>query len=97
MIFALNNTNRMQEEMNSVITTVKKFIAEVDPGIIPLLVTIRNNTKVEPNPTDATALLETIETINASNDKNPETLTKALELAINYLEENGVILLSTEA
>lgn len=99
MILALSNTNRMQEEMNSVIATVKKFIAEMEPSILPFmaLVTIKNNTKVKTTTTEATALLETIEKITASNDKNPETSAKALELAIKYLEDNGVILLSTEA
>jgi uncharacterized repeat protein (TIGR01451 family) len=100
MIFVIDDTGSMQEEIDAVVVAIKKFIAEIDPSTAPsiALVTFKNDVKVRAATADPTVLLQAVENIEISGGGTcPEASAEALALAINHLKEGGVILLATDA
>jgi len=100
MIFVIDDTGNMQEEIDAVVSAIKKFIAEIDPSTAPsiALVTFKNDVKVRAATTDPTVLLQAVENIIVSGGGTcPEASAEALALAIKHLKEGGVILLATDA
>ncbi len=70
MIFVIDDTGSMQEEIDAVVVAIKKFIAEIDPNIAPsiALVTFKNDVKVRAATADPTILLQAVENIKVSGD-----------------------------
>jgi uncharacterized repeat protein (TIGR01451 family) len=100
MIFVIDNSNSMQEEIDGVIAAIKKFIATVDSNSNPFiaLVTFKDEVIVKAATSDLDILLEAVENIKVSGGGMcPEASAEALELAIKHLKDNGVILLATDA
>ncbi|HID99332.1 MAG TPA: hypothetical protein EYP59_03475 [Thiotrichaceae bacterium] len=87
----------MQEEIYTVIATIKNFIANNEPHqAAPIMaqVTFKNDIKRHSASTDLTLLHKAVEHLKISSQgQYPETTARALDIATQYLEDNGVILI----
>jgi effector-binding domain-containing protein len=86
----------MQEEIYTVIAAIKNFIANNEPHqAAPIMaqVTFKNEIK-QHSASTAPLLHKAVEQLKASNrGPYPETTARALDIATQYLEDNGVILI----
>ncbi len=100
MVFVIDVTGSMREEINGVIRAIKRFIAEIDPGEAPsvALVTFRDEVTVKAVTSDLNVLLEAVEALGASGGGTcPEASAEALNIAIDHLAEDGFIFFTTDA
>jgi len=100
MIFVVDDTGSMQEEINGVIAAIKQVITDIDTGTLPFmaLVTFKDDVKVRAATTDPEILIQAVEKIKVSGGGLCEEASgEALELAIKHLKDEGVILLATDA
>ncbi len=100
MVFVIDTTNSMQEEIDGVVAAIKKFIAEVDPSQRPTaaLVTFKDDVKVEAFTQDLNVLLGAAEKLQATGGGTcPEASAEALGIAIKHLQDGGVLMLATDA
>lgn len=85
----------MQEDISTVIAVIKNVIAnnEFDNKPIMAQVTFKNDIKQYSASTDP-LLHKAIEHLKASSrGQYPESTARALDIATQYLEDNGVILI----
>lgn len=101
MIFVIDDSNSMADEINSIIEAIKAFIQEnLEPGTSPFLalVTFKDTVKVKAATTDLNMFLAAVEDVKVSGGGAcPEASSEALEVAITHLRDGGVILLATDA
>ena len=100
MVFVIDTTGSMQQEIDGVITAVKKFIAKIDPQqtLSMALVTFKDEVKVEAFTQDPQILLKSLDKLKASGGGMcPEASVEALEVAIKHLKEGGSLFFSTDA
>jgi uncharacterized repeat protein (TIGR01451 family) len=101
MIFVIDDSNSMADEINSIIKAIKAFIQEnLEPGTSPFLalVTFKDTVKVKAATTDLNMFLAAVEDVKVSGGGAcPEASSEALEVAITHLRDGGVILLATDA
>jgi uncharacterized repeat protein (TIGR01451 family) len=101
MIFVIDDSNSMENEINGIIEAIKAFIQEnVEPGTSPFLalVTFKDTVKVKAATTDLNMFLAAVEDVKVSGGGAcPEASSEALEVAITHLRDGGVILLATDA
>ena len=102
IIFVIDVTGSMQEEINGIIKGLQQFIAKVDPSIAPniALVTFRDEVKVEAFTVtgDLELLLGAVSKLKASGGGScPEASAEALKVAIPHIKKGGFILFATDA
>jgi len=100
LVFVIDSTGSMQQEINGAMTAVKKFIAEIDPQQTPsmALVTFKDDVKVEAFTQDPQLLLKRLDQLKVSGGGMcPEASVEALEVAIKHLKDGGTILFFTDA
>ncbi len=102
IIFVIDVTGSMQEEINGIIKALQQFIAKVDPSIAPniALVTFRDEVKVEAFTVtgDLELLLGAVSKLKASGGGScPEASAEALKVAIPHIKKGGFILFATDA
>ncbi|HIE01975.1 MAG TPA: VWA domain-containing protein [Thiotrichaceae bacterium] len=100
IVFVIDTTGSMQEEINSVIKALKTFIAEIDTNTSPsmALVTFKDDVTVKAFTRDLNLLREAISDIKASGGGTcPEASVEALEIAIPHTKQGGFILFATDA
>lgn len=100
MVFVIDTTGSMQQEIDGVVAAVKKFIAQIDPQQTPsmALVTFKDEVKVEAFTQDPQILLKSVEKLKASGGGMcPEASVEALEVAIKHLRDGGTLFFSTDA
>jgi predicted nucleic-acid-binding protein len=100
MVFVIDDSNSMQQEINDIIVALKQFIANVDANSAPFiaLVTFKDQVTVRAASRDMNVLLAAIEKLKASGGGMcEEASAEALEIAIKHLKEGGSILLATDA
>ena len=99
--FVVDVTGSMQEEINSVVGALKKFIATIDPNDSPLiaLVTFKDNVTYSAFTRDMTVLLTAIDKLKAKGGGAcPEAAVEALkDIAIPHVKQGGDILFATDA
>jgi uncharacterized repeat protein (TIGR01451 family) len=100
LVFVIDVTGSMQEEMNGVIKALKEFIAEIDAETAPLmaLVTFQDEVKIAAFTQDLNVLVSAIEQLQAKGGGTcPEASVEALLVAIPHTKAGGDILFSTDA
>ena len=100
MVFVIDTTGSMQQEIDGVITAMKKFIAEIDlqQTLSMALVTFKDEVKVEAFTQDPQILLKSLDKLKASGGGMcPEASVEALEVAVKHLKEGGTLFFSTDA
>lgn len=100
MVFVLDVTHSMQEEINGVIRAVKELLTTVDKNTWPLiaLVTFRDDVTVKAVTQDSDLLIKAIDNIQVSGGGTcPEASAEALKIAIEHTKVGGTILLATDA
>jgi uncharacterized repeat protein (TIGR01451 family) len=100
MVFVIDDSNSMQQEIDDITNALKQFIATVDANTAPFiaLVTFKDQVTVRAASRDMTVLLNAIEALKASGGGMcQEASAEALEIAIKHLKDGGSILLATDA
>jgi len=100
MIFVLDTTNSMQEELNGVVAAIKTFIAEVPADQRPsaALVTFKDDVKLNVFTQDLQLLLNAAEQLRATGGGEcPEASAEALEIGLKHLQDGGILMLATDA
>jgi len=102
IVFVIDVTGSMQEEINGVVKALQQFIAKIDPSTAPriALVTFKDVVTVKAFTItgDLELLLSAIEKLKASGgDSCPEASAEALLIAIPHTKEGGDILFATDA
>ena len=100
MVFVLDVSHSMQEEINGVIRAVKELLTTVDKNTWPLiaLVTFRDDVTVKAVTQDFDLLIKVIDNLQVSGGGTcPEASAEALKIAIQHTKAGGTILLATDA
>jgi hypothetical protein len=101
MIFVIDTTHSMAEEINGVIRALKEFIAEkIDPSKVPFIVLVefKDDVRFVAATKNLNVLLSALESLKAAGGGAcPEASVEALTLAIEHLKDGGVILFTTDA
>lgn len=100
LIFVIDDSNSMQEEINGVIKAVAAFIDEIDSSKAPFiaLVTFKDDVVVKAASRNPEVVKEAIQKLKVSGGGQcPEASAEALDIAIKHVKDDGVILLATDA
>ncbi len=100
MMFVVDTTNSMQEEITGVTSALQKFIATVDSSQTPsaALITFKDDVKIEAFTQDMKVLQGAMTKLKAYGGGTcPEASAEALALAVQYVKEGGTIFFSTDA
>ena len=100
MVFVIDVTGSMQEEINGVVKALKEFIAMIDPNDFPLiaLVTFKDNVTYSAFTSDMNVLLTAINKLKAKGGGAcPEASVEALNFVLPHLKDGGTLLFTTDA
>jgi uncharacterized repeat protein (TIGR01451 family) len=102
IVLVVDTTKSMDEELNSVIAAIEKFIEEQagKGGIMPkvALVEFKDNVVLRAFTDNMDTLLKAVRSLTVEGGGLcPEASAEALNLAISHTKEGGIILFSTDA
>jgi hypothetical protein len=100
MMFVIDTTNSMQEEITGVTAALQKFIATVDSSQTPsaALITFKDDVKIEAFTQDMNVLQGAVAKLKAYGGGTcPEASAEALTLAVSHVKDGGTIFFSTDA